>query len=333
MPQEKNMSNTQLKPKQFLQDYLIFVILAVMVLGMAFMSPNFLTVNNLLNLLNQSAIFGILALGIFMVLVSKGIDLSVGAVLAFAGITAGTISQTVDAANRIFPGAPMSPLWMTIVVALVVGAGIGAINGALIAYTGIPPFIATLGSQIAFRGGALMITQGRPVSNINPDIHVFGRPFMGVPMPIMLWVVCAVVIYVLMNHTAFGKSVYAIGGNVEAAEISGIKVKKTLTWVYAISGILSGLAALIFIGRTGGSIHPAAGTMFETTAIAAATIGGTSHGGGIGKVQGVVIGTLILGTLTNGFTLLGIDVYVQQIAQGLIIVLAVIIDMRKNKKR
>ena len=324
---------SKLKSKSLVQDYLIFIILFVMVVGLSILSPNFLTVNNILNLLNQSAIFGILALGIFIVLVSRGIDLSVGAVLAIAGITAGTISQTMDAAGRIFPDLPMAPIWVTIFVAIAVGAAIGALNGALIAYTGIPPFIATLGSQITFRGGALMVTQGRPVSSINPQINFFGQPFMGVPMPIIIWIVCAIVIYVLMNYTSFGKSVYAIGGNVEAAEISGIKVKPTLVWVYAISGILAGIAALIFIGRTGGSIHPAAGTMFETTAIAAATIGGTSHGGGIGKVQGVVVGALILGTLTNGFTLLGIDVFIQQIAQGIIIVVAVIIDMRKNKKR
>jgi inositol transport system permease protein len=126
--------------------------------------------------------------------------------------------------------------------------------------------------------------------------------------------------------------VYAIGGNVEAAEISGIKVSHVIVWVYIISGVLAGLSALIFMGRTGGSIQPAAGTMFETTAIAAATIGGTSHSGGVGKVWGAVVGALILGTMTNGFTLLGIDAYIQQIIQGVIIVGAVIIDMRKNKK-
>ena len=320
--------------KEFFQEYLILIVLVVMIIGLSFMNSNFLTLNNILNLLTQSSIFGILGLGIFIVLVSKGIDLSVGSTLAFAGITAGTISQTVDAVDKVFPNLGMPPLIITIIVAIVVGALIGVINGGLIAYTGIPPFIATLGSQIAFRGAALMVTQGRPVSNINPEINVFGQRLFGyVPMPVLIYIGCIIFIWILMNYTAFGKNVYAIGGNVEAAEISGIKVKKTIVWVYVIAGALAGLASLIFMGRTGGSIQPAAGMMFETTAIAAATIGGTSHGGGIGKVWGVVVGALILGTLTNGFTLLGIDAYVQQIVQGLIIVGAVIIDMRKNKKK
>jgi len=320
--------------KEFFQEYLILIVLVVMIVGLSLMNSNFLTLNNILNLLTQSSIFGILGLGIFVVLVSKGIDLSVGATLAFAGITAGTISQTVDAVDKFFPNLGMPPLVVTIVVAIVIGMLIGMINGGLIAYTGIPPFIATLGSQIAFRGAALMMTQGRPVSSINPDINIFGQRIFGyIPMPVLIYIGCIVFIWILMNYTAFGKNVYAIGGNVEAAEISGIKVKKTLVWVYAISGALAGLAALIFMGRTGGSIHPAAGLMFETTAIAAATIGGTSHGGGIGKVWGVVVGALILGILTNGFTLLGIDAYIQEIVQGLIIVGAVVIDMRKNKKK
>ncbi|MCL2864694.1 MAG: ABC transporter permease [Lachnospiraceae bacterium] len=320
--------------KELLSDYLIMIVLVIMIVGLSLMNSNFLVLNNILNLLTQSAIFGILALGIFVVLVSKGIDLSVGSTLAFAGIVAGIISQSPDAVDRVFPNLGMPPLIVTAIVAILVGALIGFINGALVAYTSIPPFIATLGSQIAFRGAALMVSQGRPISNINPSINMFGERIFGyIPMPVVIYAICVFFIWVLMNFTTFGKSVYAIGGNVEAAEISGIKVKRALVWVYVIPGVFAAISALIFIGRTGGSIQPAAGTMFETTAIAAATIGGTSHGGGVGKVWGVVVGALILGTLTNGFTLLGIDAYVQQIVQGMIIVGAVVIDMQKNRKR
>lgn len=327
----KNGNSSSLK--QFLSEYLIVFVLAAMVAILTGLNPNFLSLNNILNMLTQTAIYGILALGIFIVLISKGIDLSVGSTLAFAGILAGTISQTQNAIDKIFPGLGMAPLAVTILITLAIGGVVGIINGSLIAYTGIPPFIATLGTQIAVRGAALMVSKGKPVSNINPQMNWFGSRIFGViPVPVLIYVLIIFIIWVIMNYTSFGKSIYAIGGNVEAAEISGIKVKRNLVYVYMISGILASVAALIYIGRTGGSIQPAAGTMFETTAIAAATIGGTSHSGGVGKVWGAVVGALILGTLTNGFTLLGVDAYVQQIVQGAIIVGAVVIDMRKNKK-
>ncbi|MFI3667906.1 ABC transporter permease, partial [Citrobacter braakii] len=176
----------------------------------------------------------------------------------------------------IFPSLGMSPLFVTILVALIIGGLIGLINGLFIAYTGIPPFIATLGSQIAIRGAALMISNGKPVSNINPAINVLGDRLFGfLPVPVLIYVGVIVFMWILMNYTTFGKSIYAIGGNVEAAEISGIKVKRNIVIVYIISGVFAGLSSLIYIGRTGGSIQPAAGTMYETTAIAAATIGGT----------------------------------------------------------
>lgn len=326
-------NNNSKSLKQFLSEYLIVFVLAAMVAILTGLNPNFLSLNNILNMLTQTSIYGILALGIFIVLISKGIDLSVGSTLAFAGILAGTISQTQNAIDKIFPGIGMAPLAVTILITLIIGGIVGIINGSLIAYTGIPPFIATLGTQIAIRGAALMVSKGKPVSNINPQMNWFGSRIFGViPVPVLIYVLIIFIIWVIMNYTSFGKSIYAIGGNVEAAEISGIKVKRNLVYVYMISGILASVAALIYIGRTGGSIQPAAGTMFETTAIAAATIGGTSHSGGIGKVWGAVVGALILGTLTNGFTLLGVDAYVQQIVQGAIIVGAVVIDMRKNKK-
>lgn len=329
---KKHLINNPL-PKSFLKNYLIVVVLIGMFSLLSLLNRNFLTLNNILNLLTQTSIYGILALGLFIVLVSKGIDLSVGSTLAFSGIMIGTVSQTSQAIDKVFPSVGQAPLIVTILLALIIGGLIGLINGSLIAYFQVPPIIATLGSQIAVRGGALMIAQGKPVSNINPQINFLGSRIFGVlPVPVLIYVGVIIVMWVLMNNTSFGKSVYAIGGNIEAAEISGIKVKRNLVLVYVISGVLAGLSSLIYIGRTGGSIQPAAGTMYETTAIAAATIGGTSHGGGIGTVWGVVIGALILGTLTNGFTLLGIDAYIQQIIQGLIIISAVVLDMRKNKK-
>jgi len=312
--------------------FLIVGILIVMAAFLTFMSSQFLTVNNILNLLTQSSIFGILAFSAQLAITSKGIDISLGSILAFSGIVAGVMSQRPEAIDKIIEGFPMMPIWATVLIAIIVGGLIGTVNGTLISRFALPAFIATLGSQIVFRGGALMISGGRPVSNINPHINFFGSRIGGwLPVPVLTYILVIIFMHILMNYTSFGKSVYAIGGNIEAANVSGIKVKRNLTLVYSLSGALAGLAAIVFMGRTGGSMQPAAAVGFETTAIAATTIGGTSHGGGISTVWGTVVGALILGVITNGFTLLGINAYIQQIVQGLIIVGAVIIDMRRNK--
>jgi inositol transport system permease protein len=179
-----------------------------------------------------------------------------------------------------------------------------------------------------------MYTGGKPISNINPDITFFGsRLFNVIPVPVIIYGIMIVITFIIMNYLKFGKGTYAIGGNINAAKTSGIKVKKNIVLIYAYAGLMAGLCAVIFMGRTGGSMQPAAATGIELTAIAAATIGGTSHSGGIGTVWGVVIGALILGVMANGFTLLGINAFIQQIVEGLIIVAAVIFDMRKNKMR
>lgn len=316
----------------FIKKYLIIGILIAMIVFISILRPNFLSFTNIMNLLVQSSIYGIIAFGALIAITSGGIDLSLGSVIAFSGILAGVFSQTQDAIDKIFPGLGSAPLIVTILIALGSAALIGYINGILIADFDLPPFIATLGTQITFRGAALMMSGGRPVSNINPQINIFGTRLFGwLPVPVIVYVAVIVFMFVLMKYTTFGKSIYAIGGNQDAAEVSGIKVKKNIRLIYALSATLAGIAAIIYIGRTGGSIQPAAAVGYETQAIAATTIGGTSHNGGIGTVWGTVIGALILGVLTNGFTLLGVDAYIQQIVLGLIIIGAVIIDMRKNR--
>lgn len=324
----------QMDLKELSKKYAIIIILALMVIALTILNPNFLSPSNISNLLTQVAIYGILACGMLLVIVSKGIDLSVGSVLALSGIIAGSVSQTVDATGKVFPQLGMAPIWVTILLALGIGALLGAVNGALIAYTGIPAFIATLGMLTAARGAALMYSDGRPISNINPSILIFGDKIYSVlTMPVLIYLLVIVVTFVILKFTSFGKSVYAIGGNIQAAEISGIKVKRNITLIYTYCGLLAGLCALVYMGRTGGSIQPATATGYELTAIAATTIGGTSHSGGIGTVWGTVVGALILGVMTNGFTMLGVNAYLQQIVQGFIIVVAVILDMRKNKRK
>lgn len=314
--------------KVFFRKYLIVIILIAMIILMTVLNENFLTVDNILNLLTQTAIYGILAFGAQLAITTGGIDVSTGSTLALAGIVSGVFSQMPDTVGKIFPNMPMIPILLTILIAVGVGAVVGSINGRLISKYTLPPFIATLGAQISVRGLALFISGGRPVSNINPQVNIFSERIWGwLPVPVLVFGLVAIFMGVLMNYTSLGKSIYAIGGNKEAAELSGINVNRNLTIAYMLAGAFAGIAALIYMGRTGGSIQPSAAVGYETTAIAATTIGGTSHNGGISTVWGTVVGALILGVMTNGFTLLGVDAYIQQIIQGVIIVGAVLIDV------
>lgn len=320
------------KTKAILQKYGIVFVLIVMVVGISIAEPKFLSATNIFNVLTQSAIFGIMALGMTLVITSKGIDLSIGSVLAFSGVVAASLAQVSNATTVYFPGMTDLPAIVPIVVALVIGSLLGAVNGALIAYTGIPAFIATLGMMTIARGGALIFTGGKPVSQFIDGVMFIGSKVGVVPVPVIVYAIMIAITWVLLGHTSFGKNIYAIGGNVKAAEISGVNVKKNLVLIYGFMGLCAGVAAIVFAGRVG-SVHPGAATGYELTAIAATTIGGTSHYGGIGTIWGAVVGALVLGVLRNGLTLLGIHAYWQQIIEGAIIIVAVIIDMRKNARK
>lgn len=321
------------KAQYMLKKYGIILVLFMMIIVISILRPTFLTSRNLFNVLTQVSIFGIMSLGMTLVITSKGIDLSVGSVLALAGVLAASVGQVATATDKFFPNLPQLPVIVPIAVALLVGVLCGGINGLLIAKTGIPAFIATLGMLTVARGFALIYTNGKPISNLTPELTIFGGKIFGViPVPVLVYVIVIIITWILLNNTRFGKNVYAIGGNIHAAEVSGINVGKNLVAIYAYCGLLAGLAAIVFAGRTG-SVHPGAANGYELTAIAATTIGGTSHSGGISTIWGAVIGALILGVLRNGLTLLGVPAYWQQVTEGLIIVVAVIIDMRKNKQR
>ena len=316
----------------FITKFSIVLVLVLMVIVLSIIRPSFRTSTNIFNVLTQSSIFGILAVGLIFVIISKGIDLSVGSVLAFAGVVMGSVSQVVDATGKLMPFGPV-PFVVTILVALGVGTLCGIVNGLLMAKTRIPAFIATLGMQTAARGLALIYTNGKPVSNLDPNFAWVGGKIFGViPVPVIIYLIVIIIGWILLNNTRFGKNVYAIGANSTAAVISGINVDRTTVGLYAISGFLAGLAAIVFSGRTL-SAHPGAADGYELTAIAATTIGGTSHSGGIGTMWGAVVGALILGVLRNGLTLLGVHAYWQQVVEGAIIVVAVIIDMRKNARK
>jgi inositol transport system permease protein len=319
--------------RQSIRKYGIVIVLILMIILLSIVQPAFLSATNILNVLTQSSIFGIMALGMTFVIISKGIDLSVGSVLAFAGVVAASLGQITGATEKYFPNMPVMPVIVPIVTALVIGGLCGFINGFLIAKTKIPAFIATLGMLTVARGFALIYTSGRPVSNLLPSLNALGgKIFNVIPVPVIIYFIMIIVSHVLLNKTRFGKNTYAIGGNVTAAEVSGVNVSKYLILIYAYCGLLAGLAAVVFAGRVG-SVHPGAADGYELTAIASTTIGGTSHSGGIGTIGGAFVGALVLAVLRNGFTLLGVNAYWQKVAEGLIIVGAVIVDMRKNAKR
>lgn len=325
-------SDKRQKTINFIQKYGIVIVLFLMIIILSIISPNFLSPINIFNVLTQSSIFGILALGMTIVIISRGIDLSVGSALALAGVVAASLGQVGTASSLFYPGIHDMPIIVPIIGALLVGGLVGAVDGSLIAFTGIHPFIATLGMMTIARGATLLYTGGKPVSSLTPQVMAIGSKIGIVPVPVIVYGIMIAITWVLLGYTSLGKNAYAIGGNVKAAEISGVNVKKNLVMIYTYMGICCSVAALVFAGRVG-SVHPGAATGYELTAIAATTIGGTSQTGGIGTVWGAVVGALVLGVLRNGMTLIGIDAYWQQIVEGCIIIGAVIVDMRKNAKK
>lgn len=319
--------------KSIISKYGIYFVFLGLVLFMSIMHPAFLTVNNILNIIRQVTSIGLIALGVTIIIITRGIDLSSGSVLALVSVIAASLAQNPDWAARMYPALPMLPVVVPIVVGLAIGALCGGINGFFVAKTGIPPFIATLGMMIVARGAAMIYSDGRPVSSLTPEYNFIGQgEIFGIPFPVILFAIMAVLCYILLNHTRFGKYVYAIGGNEQAAHVSGINVSKYKILVYILGGAMSALAALVLSARIS-SGQPGLGNMFELDAIAAATIGGVSHSGGIGTIQGTVVGALIIGVLNNGLDLLNVSAYWQMVIKGVIIVAAVAFDMRKNARK
>ncbi len=276
----------------------------------------------------QVSIIGLLAIGVTQVIITTGIDLSSGSVLALSAMIAASLAQTSDFSRAVFPSLTDLPVWIPVVVGLGVGLLAGAINGSIIAITGIPPFIATLGMMVSARGLARSYTEGQPVSMLSDSYTAIGHG----AMPVIIFLVVAVIFHIALRYTKYGKYTYAIGGNMQAARTSGINVKRHLIIVYSIAGLLAGLAGVVASARAATG-QAGMGMSYELDAIAAAVIGGTSLAGGVGRITGTVIGALILGVMASGFTFVGVDAYIQDIIKGLIIVVAVVIDQYRNKKQ
>ncbi|HCM99890.1 MAG TPA: ribose ABC transporter permease [Pantoea ananatis] len=294
--------------------------LLIIVVTFSFLSPVFFTVPNLLNILQQSSINALIALGMTLVIISGGIDLSVGPTAALSAVLGATLMVS---------GVPVP---LAIMATLCVGAVSGIFSGTLIAYAGLQPFIVTLGCLSLFRAIALISTGGNPVFGIPMSFRsLINSTVFGVPTPIVVVAVIALCLWTVMNKTPLGEYILAIGGNEEAARVAGVPVKRTKVTVYVISGMLASLASLILIGRLGAA-EPTIGNLWELDAIAAAAIGGASLMGGKGSIFGTLIGVIILGALRNGLTLLNIQAFYQLLATGLIIIIAMLIDRATRGK-
>jgi inositol transport system permease protein len=273
------------------------------------------------------SVIGIIAVGATLVIITSGIDLSSGSVVAATAVVSASLAQVSDFPRAVFPHlTDLAPFW-PILAGVTVGLVIGLINGVLIAVTAIPPFIATLGTMVAARGFAKWFTGAMPVSMLTDDFAWIGS---GVN-PVVIFIVLAAIFQVVLRYTRFGKFTYAIGANRQAAIVSGINVNRHLIWIYAVAGLLSGIAGTVTAARAV-SGQAGMGVMYELDAIAAVVIGGTSLSGGIGRVTGTVIGVLILGVMTSGFTFIRLDAYYQEMVKGAIIVAAVVADQYRRRK-
>ncbi|QNK87365.1 ribose ABC transporter permease [Sporosarcina sp. resist] len=294
--------------------------LLLIVIIISIMSPNFLTLNNLLNVLRQVSINALIAFGMTFVILTGGIDLSVGSILALTGaVTAGLMAGGMDPLLAMFLG-------------LLLGAVLGAINGVIIAKGKVAPFIATLATMTIYRGLTLVYTEGKPISGLGDSqaFQLLGKGyFFGIPVPVITMGITFGILYFILKKTTFGRRVYAVGGNEEASRLSGISVDRIKIYVYALTGMLAALAALILTSRLN-SAQPTAGNMFELDAIAAVVLGGTSLTGGRGWIVGTLIGALIIGVLNNGLNLIGVSSFFQQVVKGAVILVAVLLDRKKT---
>ncbi len=349
-----NTSTTGLKKvKRMPPEVSILLVLAGIalvfeILGWIFVGESFLASKQRLSIIVlQVAIIGIIAVGVTQVIITGGVDLSSGSMVGFIAMVAASFAQTATNARAVFVTPDFAwmglgwfidsnPMW-AIIAGLILGLLLGILNGLIIAKTGIPPFIATLGMMVSVRGLAKWYTLGQPVALLNEKFVWFGQSFDvgGFPVPriVIVFFIVAAICHVMLAYTRYGKFTYAIGANPLAARVSGIDIGKHLIKVYAVAGLLSGLAGVMLAARAQ-SAQPGMGVAFELDAIAATVIGGTSLAGGVGRITGTVIGTIILGVVTSGFTFLKVGAYYQEIVKGLIIVAAVVIDQyRQNKRR
>nr|WP_282185720.1 ribose ABC transporter permease [Streptococcus mitis] len=309
---------------KYMSELTTVIALIILMAVITIINSNFLTANNLLNLLLQVTSNALIAFGMTFVILTGGIDLSVGSILALSSaLTAGLLGSGM-------------PVTLAILISLILGCILGMMNGLLISYGKLAPFIVTLATMTIFRGATLVYTNGNPITKGLSDTFLFqflGQGYIvGIPFPVIIMFIVFIILYVLLHKTVFGKSVYAIGGNEKAAYISGVKLNKVKIIIYSISGIMASISGLIITSRLS-SAQPTAGASYEMDAIAAVVLGGTSLSGGKGRILGTLIGALIIGVLNNGLNIIGVSAFWQQVVKGVVILIAVLIDRFKVVKQ
>jgi ribose transport system permease protein len=305
--------------KYKIRDFATLIGLILMCVILSFLSPVFLTFGNINNIMAQSSVNACIAIGMTMVIISGGIDLSVGSILALSGVV---MAKSLKAGM---------PIILSLLIGLIVGILCGIMNGIFVTKGNLPPFIATLGMMSMARGLTLLITDGRQISSFDNSFRFFGngKVFM-IPTQTIITLFFFILFHLIMKYTQVGRYCYAIGGNEEATRLSGINITKYKLIIYAISGFMSAVSAIILTARLN-SAQPIAGMGYEMDAIAATVIGGASLAGGEGKILGTLIGALIIGVLRNGLNILNVSSYIQQIVIGAVIVIAVLFDKYRSK--
>lgn len=313
----------QLKKIKF-QEFGSLIALFLLVIVISFISKDFRTIDNFLSLLRQSSINGLIAFGMTLVILTGGIDLSVGSVLAF----------TAAIAAKLIVSGVSSPIAM--LIALIIGVLLGLLTGLMITKGRLQPFIATLISMTVFRGATMIFSKGKPISGLvgndafsNSFLSFIGKgSVLGIPTPVWILVISFILVYFLLHNTTFGRKVYSVGSNAKAAALAGINITKTKLMVYAFSGFFASLAGMILLSRLG-SAQPTLGSGYELDAIAAVALGGTSLSGGRGKIFGTLIGILIIAVLNNGLNIIGVTSYYQDVIKGVVILIAVLSDKER----
>jgi methyl-galactoside transport system permease protein len=336
--QATNKSNVT----KWLFDNVIYVFLILLVIGIVVASPDFLSITNLINILSQSSSRIIIALGMAGILITAGTDLSAGRMVGLAAVVSASMLQASDYAYKMYPHLAQLPIFVPILIAMVVTGLIGVLNGVIVAKLNVPPFIATLGMMITVYGLTSMYFDrppygAQPIGGLSQSFTTFaqrGIPVGSYEIPYLIFyaIIAIILIWILWNKTQFGKNMYAIGGNPEAAKVSGVNVSKYLILIYMLAGVLYGFSGTLEAGRVGSATNNT-GNMYELDAIAACVVGGVSLSGGIGSVPGVVTGVLIFQVINYGLAFLGVSPYIQYIVKGAIIVVAVAFDMRKHAKK
>lgn len=305
---------------RFLERFGALFGLVAIILVLSILSPSFLSLSNLLNVLRQVSINALIAFGMTFVILTGGIDLSVGSILA---LSSAIVAQLLASGTGFIPA---------LFIGLLVGALLGLFNGLVITQGKVAPFIVTLATMTVYRGLTLVFTDGRPITSMGDDLafQMFGRGyFFGIPVPVITMLMTFILLYFLLKKTTIGRKTYAIGGNEEAAILAGIRVSRVKWFVYTLAGLLSALAGVILTSRLN-SAEPTAGTSYELDAIAAVVLGGTSLSGGKGSIVGTLIGALIIGTLNNGLNLLGVSSFYQLVVKGIVILIAILLDRKST---